>query len=254
MTLQLIAIGALGLIVGSFLNAAIYRLRYHKSGLATGRSTCPHCQHTLAARDLIPVLSYLLLHGKCRYCSKPIGIHYPLVELTTAFGFALMAWQLGVGNLFMLGWLLLFTAVLIFLAAYDWLYGEIPDEVSLPAIGVALVGSFLGFTPDLFSAFLGLLIGGGAFLLLVVISKGKWMGGGDIRLLALIGTLAGWPLILVAILFGAFIGTAIGLPQVYLGTKKMRSSLRAGGFYAAGGYFALLYGQQFWNWYVLNFL
>ncbi len=244
----------LGLIVGSFLNAAIYRLRHHQKGLATGRSACPHCQHTLAARDLIPVLSYLLLRGKCRYCGKPIGMHYPLVELTTAASFGLVVWQLGLGSLFMLGWLLLFTAVLVFLAAYDWLYGEIPDEVSLPAIVVALTGSFLSFTPSPATSLIGLAVGGGFFLTLVVISRGRWIGGGDIRLMALIGVLVGWPLILVAILLSSFIGTAAGLAQIYLGKKKIKSTLRAGGFYAAGGYLTLLYGQQIWNWYILNFL
>jgi leader peptidase (prepilin peptidase)/N-methyltransferase len=252
--ITIIATSGLGLLIGSFLNAALYRLRNNKAGIASGRSACPSCGHQLAAQDLIPVLSYLFLRGRCRYCNQKIGLHYPLVELITAASFGLATWQLGVGNLWELSWVLLFTAVLIFLASYDWQYFEIPDAVSLPAVGLALTGSLLPFGLNFIDALIGTIVGGSFFFVLVAASNGRWMGGGDIRLGALLGALLGWQLTLIAIFLAALVGSLAGLLQICQKKKQLKSAVPFGPALALGGYLALLWGHQIWDWYVVNFL
>ncbi len=250
----LVVIGALGLAVGSFINAAVYRLRAGKfKSILTGRSFCPKCKKNLAARDLIPLVSFLWLRGKCRFCHKKIAVHYFIIELTTAVAFLLVA-LFGASGTESLLWNLFFVSILIFIASFDAQFGEIPDEVALPAIVLALAGSFLAFTLAPLTALIGALVGGGFFTALVLISDGKWMGGGDIRVGLLLGALTGWRGFIVALFVASFLGSVVGTIQILRKKKKLKSALPFAPFLAFGGIVAILFSQQICAWYLAYLL
>jgi len=235
-----------GLIAGSFINAAVPRIREKDfAGLLTGRSHCPHCRHELSWKDLLPVASYLALRGHCRYCDKKIGARYLAVELITAATFAGIA-SFSAGGISLLVWQLFFAAVLIFLAVYDYETHEIPDEISLPAAGLALGSNLLPFTLSFGESAIGALVGGGFFLAIVLMSNGKWMGGGDIRLGLLLGALLGWQIFVVALFLASVAGAAVGSIAMKLGKKEAKSEIPFAPFLAFGGIVALLFGQQIW--------
>lgn len=263
MILFLISAAILGLIIGSFINAAVPRLHARDGSFLTGRSQCPLCRNELSIADLIPVVSYVFLRGRCRYCGKPFGARYLFVELITAATFALVTAVLGLGDLAFLAWALVITAVLLFIATYDWLYTEIPDAVALPAIVFTLAVSPFAFTPpSIVNAFVGALIIGLGFAALVIFSAGKWMGGGDIRLGALLGALLGWQSALVAVFLAALIGTLGGtifavvkFHTVRLTREQLlKTQIPFGPALVAGGVIALLCGQQLVTWYLTTFL
>lgn len=243
----------LGLIVGSFLNCVIYRLEKEESFLK-GRSYCPHCRHKLGFLDLIPVLSFILLRGRCRYCQKPISIQYPLIELTTGIIFIL---------LFVFSFALLvfiISAFLIVIFIYDLKHYIIPDKIVFPAIGLALIYDlYLGFTksPLILKDFVNPLIsalGAAAFFAaIVLLSRGRWMGVGDIKLAFLMGLILGWPNIAVALFLAFMTGAIIGVGLMVFGKKTMRSEVPFGPFLVFGTFTALFYGQKIINWYVQIF-
>lgn len=243
----------IGLSIGSFINAAVYRLKHKRRGLIFGRSFCPSCKKTLSATDLIPLLSYLFLRAKCRFCRKKIAAHYFWIELISGMAFLGAGLMTGFSNPLLLAYQLVFISVLIFIASYDFQFGEIPDEVSLPAIFLALAGSFLSFTESFWSSLFGLLLGAGIFFALVFFSRGKWMGGGDIRLAALLGALLGWQGFLLALLFASLFGSLVGVLQILLSGKSLRSAVPFGPYLALGAYVVLFFGEYIWTWY-LSFL
>lgn len=213
-----------GLIVGSFLNCVIYRLALtpklgsdgleKKQSFLTGRSYCPKCKHQLNWYDLIPILSYLLLFGKCRYCKKSISFQYPLVELATGLLFlAVFNPEYAVRTLY----LLLITCFLVVIFVYDLKHYIIPDKIVFPAIGIALFYSlFLLFTGDYsLSHFLSMIYAGILpalfFFLIFIISKGKWLGFGDVKLVFFMGLFLGFPEILAALFLAVFLGGIIGI-------------------------------------------
>ena len=242
----------IGLSIGSFINAAVYRLKSKQRGLLFGRSICPSCKKILGVRDLVPLLSYLFLKGKCRYCKSKIGGHYFWVELITALAFLGIGLTAQFENIPFLLWQLLFTAVFIFLASYDFQFGEIPDEISLPATIVAFASSFFTLTQTPLQSLIGLMVGAVFFFCLVWFSKGKWMGGGDIRLGALLGALLGWQGFLIALLFASALGSVIGILQILFTQKKLKSPVPFGPYLALGGYLTLIFGEQIWSWYFQN--
>jgi leader peptidase (prepilin peptidase)/N-methyltransferase len=197
----------LGLAVGSFLNCVIYRLETGQSFLR-GRSSCPHCRHMLSWQDLIPLLSFFILKGKCRYCQKPISFQYPLVELATGFVFLLIFHlqpTFALSQFITTLYLFIISPFLIIIFVYDLKHYIIPDKVVYPAIVITflydiLYSLFIIYNSKfliqlLFSAF-----GAAAFFLLfILISRGAWMGGGDVKLAFLMGLVLGWPNILVAL-------------------------------------------------------
>ncbi|MFH0833967.1 MAG: prepilin peptidase [Patescibacteria group bacterium] len=239
----ILVIGALGLAVGSFINAAVYRLRIGEfKSLLTGRSFCPKCKKNLEARDLVPLASFLFLKGKCRFCKKSIDPIYFWTELATAVAFLLVA-IFGACSTGALLLNLFFVSILIFLGSYDARFSEIPDEVVLPAI----VFAFL-VAPG-FATVVGALIGGGFFTALVLASNGKWMGGGDIRLGLLLGALTGWRGFLVALFVASLVGSIFGVAAILRKKKKLRSEIPFGPFLAAGGIVAILFAEKMWSWY-----
>jgi len=234
----------LGLIVGSFLNCVIYRLEENKSFLK-GRSYCPHCKHILNWQDLIPLLSFLFLKGRCRYCQKPISLQYPLVELVT--GLLFVSFFIFHFSFF----IFLIACFLIIIFVYDLRHYIIPDKIIYPAILVSgiwyLVSSiFLGLYTKyeilntIYSAF-----GAAAFFLLIVlISRGKWMGVGDIKLAFLMGLVLSPPKILVALFLAFFIGAIIGVGLIISGKKTLKSEVPFGPFLVTGTFIALFFGEK----------
>jgi len=245
-----------GLCIGSFLNAVIWRL-HRKESFFKGRSYCPKCRHSLGARDLIPLLSFLLLKGKCRYCKEKISWQYPVVELATGLLFCLVYWQ-GIGykdtlhltpyTLYLLrDWF--FISVLVVIFVYDLKYYLILDKVTIPAIVLAFIVNLLLKIP-----FTNLLLGGiivsGFFLLQFLVSRGKWIGGGDIRLGFLMGVMLGWPKAIVALFLAYIIGALIGVMLIILKKKTWKSEIPFGTFLVVGTVITLLYGGQLLKWYL----
>ena len=242
-----IVIFIFGLIAGSFLNCLIYRLETGRTFLQ-GRSFCPQCGHTLSWQDLIPVFSFLILKGRCRYCQKPISWQYPLVELATGILFLLCFMFHVLCSMYII------TCFLIIIFVYDLKHYLIPDKVIYPAILISLLRLFLlGEDSPLPFLYAGL---GAAlfFFLIVFVSKGKWMGAGDIKLAFLIGLILGWPKIIVALFLAFFIGAAIGIILIMAGKKGLKSEIPFGPFLVGATFLALFWGERIFNWYLTYFL
>lgn len=245
-----------GAAIGSFLNVVI--LRTHIGKTLGGRSECPDCHHQLSTPDLIPILSYLLLSGKCRYCRHKLSIQYPLVELSTAILFTLaflvssqiLTSTLNIPNLLSLIFNLFIVSVLIVITVTDLRWGIIPDNIVLPASLVVFVYQIvLNFflTPDyrLFIFNLAAALGIGLFfLLLILVTKGKGMGGGDLKLSIFIGLALGWPLAILAIFLGFLTGAIGSVMLLILGKKGLKSSIPFGPFLALGALLVMLLGRQ----------
>jgi len=257
-----------GTIVGSFLNCVIYRLEQGQSFLK-GRSYCPHCKHTLSWQDLIPVLSFLFLKGKCRYCKKPISWQYPLVEISTGLIFLLIYnlqfFLLRQGfegqAIFNSIYYLIASSFLIIIFVYDLKHYIIPDKIIYPAIFISGIwypvsGIFLSIYTKyeilntIYSAFGAALF----FLAIVLVSRGKWMGVGDIKLAFFMGLFLGWPDILVALFSAFFIGAIIGTGLIVAGRKKLSSEVPFGPFLVTGTFLALFSGEALTSWYLNLFL
>lgn len=238
-----------GLIIGSFLNAWVWRIVVRKS-VIKGRSACPNCHHVLAARDLVPVLSWVWLRGRCRFCQERISWQYPLVEMATGLGFAYLA--LVFGWSVMTVWLAVVTALLLVIFVIDLRYSIIPDVVSVPLILISLLSVYFRAVtwPEVV---IGALVGGGFFLLQWVISRGKWVGDGDIRLGVAMGVLLGWQLLLLALFLAYVVGAVWGVVLLARYKKTLNSQLPFGTFLAAATWVCLLSGTSLLDWY-LNLL
>lgn len=230
----------LGFALGSFLNAVIYRLHVGVSFLK-GRSYCPRCKHDLSIKDLLPVVSFLALRGKCRYCKKPISWQYPLVELSTTILLLLLYINFSISASFFV--YLVYTCFLIVIFVYDLRYYLILDRVSIPALVLALVLSLTVLKIGIISIALGMLIGGGFFFLQFVISRGKWIGGGDVRLGIVMGAMLGWQYLLVALFAAYILGSIIGIGLVVFGNKRWKSQVPFGTFLAASTFLTFLFGD-----------
>jgi prepilin signal peptidase PulO-like enzyme (type II secretory pathway) len=257
--LILIFVFIFGLIIGSFLNCLIWRL--HKKESIMGRSYCPKCKKQIAWYDNIPVLSFIVLRGKCRSCGKTISWQYLAVEFITGLLFVMafyLNYKLQVDNyglvIFNLSlitqlirdWFIIAVMIVIFI--YDLRWYLILDIVTLPAcLIVFILNLILGFS--LWNLLISGIIGGSFFLIQFVISKGKWIGGGDIRLGLLIGLTLGWPGVLTAIIISYFIGSIVGLGLIAAGKKKWGSEVPLGVFLTVGAIITLFWQTQILNWY-----
>jgi len=246
-----------GLIIGSFLNAVIYRLKSGE-GIVYERSKCPKCRQVLGFFDLIPLLSFIFLKAKCRYCQKPISWQYPLVELFTGIIFVVGYFSSLIGEVLDLSsWIMVlrlisfytFSGFLIIIFVYDFKHYLILDKVTLPALAVVFLFNFL-----LGYSLVNLLLAGGLifgfFLFQFIISRGKWIGGGDLRLGFLMGAMLGWPKALVALFLAYISGAVIGLILVVLKKKELSSPIPFGTFLTAATLITLLFGQEILNWYL----
>ena len=241
----------LGLALGSFLNPWIWRAR-ENIRIIHGRSICPHCRRQLVWYENIPILSYLFLRGKCRTCRQPIPYHFTFVEAGTALLFVFIAWKninspVIVPALFFRD--IVFSILLIIIFVYDLLYQEI-----LPAVVWFGVLAGLGFNLYLGVSVLAMLWGalaaGGFFFLQFVVSKGRWIGGGDVRMGIMMGVWLGWPLVLPALFIAYFAGAIVSLLLLILRKKAWASATPFGTYLAVGTFFALLWGERIVGWYV----
>lgn len=255
-----------GLAIGSFLNVVIWRLHSGESAFR-GRSYCPKCKHRLDFFDLFPIMSFLIQGGKCRYCRKPISWQYPFVEFATGILFAVAYFISGfdffaaggsasVGQFLHLLWLWLVISVMIVIFVYDLKYYLILDKVIYPAIAVAFLASpLLGGENVLWwraalDCLLAAGLGGGFFLLQYVVSKGKWIGGGDVKIGFLMGLILGIKGLLVALFFSYTIGALFGLVLISFRRKTMKSQLPFGTFLAVGTLIALFWAEPILRWYL----
>ncbi|HET7320070.1 MAG TPA: prepilin peptidase [Candidatus Saccharimonadales bacterium] len=254
----------LGLCFGSFVNAFVWRLHERRDWVHE-RSECVHCHHELAAKDLVPVLSWLWLGGRCRYCHKPISAQYPLVEATTAglfiVSYAFWPYLLLGGQWVVFGlWLIILTGLLA-LFVYDLRWMLLPNKLVFPLTVLALVMQAALLATDwkglaqALTVTLAVAIGGGIFYILFQVSDGKWIGGGDVKLGFLLGLLAGTPAkSLLVIFLAALVGSVVSLPL--LANKKLgrKSSIPFGPFLIIGGIITVLFGNHIIDWYTHAFI
>lgn len=284
-----VAAGLLGLAMGSFAGATVWRIRARqlvrdkkdgepydktelkkllpltKSKLADDRSRCLHCHHVLRWYDLLPLVSWLSTKGRCRYCRKPIGRFEPLMEIGTAAVFIIFtyAWFNAHGvesaGLLILGLWLGALTMLAILFAYDLKWFLLPDAVVFPLIGLsALIAGLTynaGYTPDL-AAFLASLAGSililaGLYFALWLVSKGEWVGFGDVKLGIALGLLLmDWKLSLLALFLANFIGTLIVLPGILTRKLGRQTQIPFGPLLIAGFFITLVSGQAIINGYM----
>lgn len=254
----LLALILFGLILGSFVNALVWRM-YHKRDWVRERSECTHCHHVLAAKDLIPVVSWLMLRGKCRYCHKKIE-DTPFAELATAALFAVsyLTWPHGfeAEGTFLFGTWLLFLVGFVALAVYDLRWFLLPNKIVFPLIGLAayqlLMQAFV-FDGGLRVVGIGLAGAGivaGLFYLIFQVSKGEWIGGGDVKLAIVLGLLAGGVVQSFLLLFiSSFAGMLFALPQLLAGKAKRNTHVPFGPFLILGTIIVYLFGADIVAWY-----
>lgn len=269
------SIFVLGLLVGSFLNVVIHRLplMMHREWLhqchdmlelpetetevltlSKPRSRCPHCGHAITALENIPVLSYLLLRGRCKACKAPISKRYPLIELLTAIISGIVAWHFGfgfaaIGALF-LSW------ALIALTCIDIDHQLLPDSITLPLLWLGLIFNLFGIFTDLHSAVIGAMAG---YLSLWLVyhafrlATGKeGMGFGDFKLLAALGAWLGWQALPMIILLSSLVGALVGIGLILFKQQHRDKPIPFGPYLAAAGWLALVWGdaltQGYLNW------
>ncbi|MBM3206171.1 MAG: prepilin peptidase [Candidatus Staskawiczbacteria bacterium] len=268
-----------GLSIGSFLNCLIYRLEKEESIL--GRSYCPNCKHALSWKDLFPVLSYIFLSGKCRYCGKKISWQYPLVEISTGlifviiflahqgilkadFQFSLLYQGFGgqaIFNQFSIVqflnilFLLYVVSSLIVIFVYDLKHYIIPDKVLVPAIVVTFLYQLFFNSNFLFFDALLSAIGTSLFFLLIfIISEGNWIGFGDVKLAILLGLILGFPDILVGLFLSFLLGALVGLVLIIFSKKGLKSQVPFAPFLILGTVFTMFFGKDIVSWYINFFI
>jgi leader peptidase (prepilin peptidase)/N-methyltransferase len=278
--ISLSAIVLLGLAIGSFLNVVIYRLPImmkqqwrdqclqlldcstgsgedsadtemqshdeEEITIVTPRSRCPHCGHQINAIENIPLLSYIMLRGRCRHCHAGISIRYPLVETATAFLSVIVVWHFGLGWTTMAA--LMFTWSLIALSVIDLDCQLLPDSITLPLLWLGLAVNLFGIFTDINSSVVGAIAGYTSLWLVYLLFKwatGKeGMGYGDFKLLAAIGAWSGWQALPMVILLSAFLGAAIGIGLIILKGRDRNVPIPFGPFLSAAGWLSILWGEQ----------
>ena len=246
--------GAFGLAVGSFLNVCIDRLPRGES-IATGRSHCDGCSRQLSARELVPVISYLVRKGRCSSCGAQIPRRVPFVETATGLAFAGMYYAYGPTGTFLL--LAAYATILIVVFVIDLEHGLILNKVVVPALALALAVATI--VPPQWLGTIGphpivsALIGAGTgflFLFLVALASRGGMGWGDVKFAAFMGAATGFPLIMVALFGGVVIGGVTGIVLLVLRRKGRKETIPFGPFLAVGTMIALLWGQTILRWYI----
>jgi leader peptidase (prepilin peptidase)/N-methyltransferase len=248
--LQLTVLSLLGLSVGSFLNVCVHRLPRRQSLVHPG-SRCPHCGYVLRWYDNIPVASYLWLRGRCRKCRDRIAIRYPALELATLLLFLIHGAVFGWSALLVVR--LLFACALVVLFAIDLEHHLLPDLITLPGIVAGLLVSTV-LPPGIRDALLGVLAGGGVLWLIgeayFRYSGQEGMGGGDVKMLAMIGAFLGWKLVLVTLVLSSVAGSLIGVLVIVFKRGGMKYALPYGTFLALGALAASLAGERLVTWYL----
>ncbi len=241
---------AMGAIFGSFLNVIIYRLPRGES-IVRPPSACPECGRRITPRDNIPIVSYLMLRGRCRHCKAVISSRYLVVEALAGLVPVLLLWRYGLGREALV--LCLLSYVLIVVSFIDLDLRIIPDRVTLPGIAIGLIlAPYLGLT-TFGGSLLGAVVGGGALYLIAIIGEAAFgkesMGGGDIKLAAMLGAFLGWQTVLL-LLFAAFLfGALAGTVAVRAHGSDWDRSMPFGPFIAIGAFVATIWGETILTWY-----
>jgi len=239
----------IGLMVGSFANVCVYRIPRRES-IAFPGSHCPACNHAIAAYDNIPLLSWLILGGRCRHCRALIAWRYPLLELVMGVSWALLAWRYGLIpelavalTLFFLLWILSFI---------DLETGLLPNALTYPGIAIGL--AFAWWLGDWQDALIGAIVGYGVFWLVarlfLLLTGREGMGYGDFKLLAMLGAFMGWQALPFIILASSVIGTIVGVVFLLLAKKGLRAEIPFGPYLAVAGMVWFVWGDAVLDWYV----
>jgi leader peptidase (prepilin peptidase)/N-methyltransferase len=239
-----------GLLIGSFLNVVIARVPEGRSLWRPG-SACPGCGAAIAWHDNIPVLSFLALRGRCRACSVPIPWRYPIVEALTAALFAAAAWRFGptldaVAAAALLAGLVAITVV-------DLEHQIIPDVLSLPGILAGVLANLATGRLPWLESIMGVLVGGGVFLA-IILASGGGMGGGDMKLGAMLGAFLGWKVVLLSMLVAVVAGGLLAVALIGTGVRGRKDPIPFGPFLALGGAVGLFWGERVLQWYLSGFV
>ncbi len=238
--------------IGSFLNVCIYRLPLDISIFSPSRSFCPHCRKQVKAYDNIPLLSFLLLGGKCRRCAGKISWRYPLVEALTGFVALALYWKYGLSASFFS--LFVLSAALIVITFIDLDHRIIPDVISIPGVVIGfLLAIFLPMV-SIRDSIIGLLAGGGSLYLVAFLyeklTRREGMGGGDVKLLAMIGAWLGWKAIPFTLFFSSLSGTLIGGGIILLYKEGRHYAIPFGPFLALSALVYIFFGPEIIRWYL----
>lgn len=245
-----LSVGLLGAVIGSFLNVCIYRLPRRES-VAWPGSHCPNCSAPIQWYDNIPLLGYLILRGRCRQCRMPISWRYPLVEALNAAGYVALLWVFG-PTWTTVAYAGLFSALLV-VAGTDLSHKVIPNMITFPGMVLGLVSAATILPLGLAEGVIGLVVGGGILWLIAWVSPyvfGKeGMGGGDIKLLGMIGAFLGWKPALMTIMLGSFLGSIVGVALITARIMKRDDYIPFGPFLVCGAIVSLFFGQPLIAWY-----
>jgi leader peptidase (prepilin peptidase)/N-methyltransferase len=235
----------LGLLWGSFFNVCILRLPEEKS-VVWGRSSCPKCHALIPWFCNIPLISFILLRGRCRNCKAPISIQYPVIELITGFLFFGLYSYYGLSKEYLFA--LIFCSSLLVISVIDLKHQIIPDEISLPGIIVGFLVSLWIGKISWMDSLLGILLGGGSFLLVAwgyeKLAKREGLGGGDIKLLAMIGAWLGVQSLLIVIVISSLVGSVMGIGTMIFYKKDFKAAIPFGPFLALGALAYLFWGNE----------
>jgi len=233
-----------GIVLGSFLNVLIYRLPL-KENIATNRSHCMKCGKQIQWYDLVPLVSYIILRGKCRNCGDKISVQYPLIEAINGVGYVLIFTVNGFTLLSILNCLVF--SILIVIAVIDWRTFEIPVSLNI-SIGVLAIFKIILNMNNLLVALIGFCAISGFLLILYFITRGRGIGGGDIKLMAAAGLYLGWKNIILAFVIGCILGAVIHLILMKVYNKS--HMLAFGPYLSAGILISILYGDKIIDWYL----
>lgn len=265
-TISTLFFAVIGLLVGSFLNVVIYRLpkmmqresdnyvasesgkelpHADRYNLMVPRSRCPHCQHQITALENIPVISYLILRGKCSACKAPISLRYPLIEAITGALSAFMIWHFGSGYMGLSA--VVFCWFLVAMTMIDTDTQLLPDDLTLPLLWIGLAiniySTFTSLESAVIGAIFGYLILWSVYWLFKLVTGKEGMGYGDFKLLAALGAWMGWSMLPLIILLSSLVGATIGLTMIVLGKMGFSKQIPFGPYLAGAGLIALVYGQ-----------
>lgn len=255
--LGLIYVAIFGLIAGSFLNVCIYRIPLGMSIASPKRSFCPVCKNPIRSTDNIPLISYILLGGKCRDCKSKISFRYPLVELTNCLIYIGAFLKFGFGLRFFMG--LIFGSLLLIISAIDFKHYIIPDRLVMAGfiVGAPIIIAIAIIEEDymfFLNRLIGVVVGAGLIIAIALLGKlafGKdAMGGGDIKLMGMIGFYLGWwPHLLLVLMSSALGGSFAGLVVMLFRKRSFGGVIPYGPFLSAGALVSMFYGQEIWSWY-----
>ena len=241
----------LGLIVGSFSNVCIYRIPRNES-IIYPASHCPKCCSKIKPVDNIPLLSFILLKGRCRNCKTKISVQYPIVEFLTGLIYLIiyLIYGLSIQTLIYI----ILSSALIIIAFIDLNEQIVPDAISLPGIVIGFILSFFVYYISFVDSVLGIFVGGGIILIIgltgLVIFKKEAMGGGDVKLAAMIGAFLGWRYIVISLFLGFFLGALTGICLIIAKIKSREDVVPFGPFIVLGSFITLLWGEKIISWYI----